>query len=79
MAGTTLDKHIGASIRMNIEPRIVGLSGRVDGMVAKAVRSSIEIILAIGVAVQQQKHSLGMQESHWLDLHLEKILFLLVR
>ena len=43
------DKAVGASIRMNIEPRIIGLSGRVGWeLVAKAVRSNIEIILAIG-------------------------------
>lgn len=43
------DKAVGASIRMNIEPKIIGLSGRVGWeLVAKAVRSDIEIILAIG-------------------------------
>ena len=43
------DKAVGASVRMNIEPRIIGLSGRVGWeLVAKAVRSNIEIILAIG-------------------------------
>ncbi len=43
------DKAVGASIRLNIEPRIIGLSGRVGWeLVAKAVRSNIEIILAIG-------------------------------
>lgn len=43
------DKAVGASIRMNLEPKIIGLSGRVGWeLVAKAVRSNIEIILAIG-------------------------------
>ena len=43
------DKAVGASIRMSVEPRIIGLSGRVGWeLVAKAVRSNIEIILAIG-------------------------------
>ena len=43
------DKAVGASIRMKIEPKIIGLSGRVGWeLVAKAVRSNIEIILAIG-------------------------------
>lgn len=43
------DKAVGASIRMNIEPKIIGLSGRVGWeLVAKAVRSNIEIIIAIG-------------------------------
>jgi len=43
------DKVVGASICMNIEPKIIGLSGRVGWeLVAKAVRSNIEIILAIG-------------------------------
>ena len=43
------DKAVGASIRMSVEPKIIGLSGRVGWeLVAKAVRSNIEIILAIG-------------------------------
>ena len=43
------DKAVGASIRMSVEPRIIGLSGRLGWeLVAKAVRSNIEIILAIG-------------------------------
>lgn len=43
------DKAVGASIRMNTEPKIIGLSGRVGWeLVAKAVRSNIEIIFAIG-------------------------------
>ena len=43
------DKAVGASIRMSVDPRIIGLSGRVGWeLVAKAVRSNIEIILAIG-------------------------------
>ena len=43
------DKAVGASICMDIEPKIIGLSGRVGWeLVAKAVRSNIEIIVAIG-------------------------------
>ena len=43
------DKAVGASHRLNIEPKIIGLSGRVGWeLVAKAVRTNIEIIIAIG-------------------------------
>ena len=38
------DKAVGASIRMSVEPRIIGLSGRLGWeLVEKAVRSNIEI------------------------------------
>ena len=43
------DKAVGASLRMNFEPKIIGLSGRVGWeLVAKAIRAEIELIIAIG-------------------------------
>ena len=43
------DKAVGASINMNFEPKIIGLSGRVGWeLIAKAIRTNIEIVIAIG-------------------------------
>ena len=53
------DKAVGASIRMGIEAKIIGLSGRIGWeLVAKAVRSNIEIIIAIG-AISSAAESLA--------------------
>ena len=43
------DKAIGASLRTEIIPKIIGLSGRIGWeLVAKAIRSNVEIIIAVG-------------------------------
>ena len=43
------DKAVGAAIRKEISPKIIGLSGRCGyELVAKGVRSGIEIIICVG-------------------------------
>ena len=43
------DKVVGACIRNKIQPKIVGLSGRLGWeLVAKGVRSGVELIIAVG-------------------------------
>ena len=43
------DKAIGAAIRSGIVPKIIGLSGRIGWeLVAKAIRSNVEIIIGVG-------------------------------
>ena len=43
------DKAVGAAIRSNLSPKIIGLSGRCGyELVAKGVRSGVEIIISVG-------------------------------
>ena len=53
------DKAVGAAIRSNISPKIIGLSGRCGyELVAKGVRSGIEVIISVG-AISSAAESLA--------------------
>ena len=58
------DKAVGAALHEGIEPKIIGLSGRIGWeLVAKAVRTGIEIIIAVGAissAAEALARSSGM-------------------
>ena len=58
------DKAVGAAMKDGIEAKIIGLSGRIGWeLVAKAVRSGIEIIIAVGAissAAESLARSTGM-------------------
>ena len=58
------DKAIGAGIRQGLIPKIMGLSGRIGWeLVAKGIRSGIEIIIAVGAistAAESLARSSGM-------------------
>ena len=52
-----VDKVIGAALRNNIPRKIMGLSGRVGWeLVAKAVRTEVEIIIAVGAISSAAEH-----------------------
>ena len=53
------DKAVGAAIRSNLSPKIIGLSGRCGyELVAKGVRSGIEVIISVG-AISSAAESLA--------------------
>ena len=58
------DKAVGAAMKGGIPAKIIGLSGRIGWeLVAKAVRSGIEIIIAVGAissAAESLARSTGM-------------------
>ena len=58
------DKAVGAAAKENVEVKIIGLSGRIGWeLVAKAVRSGIEVIVAVGAissAAESLARSTGM-------------------